>query len=199
MPQVEERRFYRDLASLMTKSPILGHACVIDRAGYQARYDAKYGSERWRLCKTAFSVLVERAAKFADARGCRLRIFVEYSDRTSDRRIKEYYKDMKANGLPFSSDTSSRYNPLSKEQLSFILLDLQFKDKKHPLLQMADLALYPMCKDKYGFYQPMRDLVKHKRVIDAVLAPAEQDTLGIKYSCFDPAGQPPCGDLTGSA
>src|SRR3954471_9053875 len=33
MPQVEERRFYRDLASLMTKSPILGHACVIDRAG----------------------------------------------------------------------------------------------------------------------------------------------------------------------
>lgn len=50
---------------LMRDAPVIGLACVIDWPGYNKRYAEKYAENRWMLCKTAFSVVVERAAKFA--------------------------------------------------------------------------------------------------------------------------------------
>jgi hypothetical protein len=74
MPQV--MHLYLDESGtryeLMSASPFLGFACVIDRPGYNARYREKYGREQWSLCKTAFSELVERAAKYAQGAGYRL-------------------------------------------------------------------------------------------------------------------------------
>jgi hypothetical protein len=62
---------------------------VIDRAGYTDRYAKKYDAEsRWNPCKTAFSILVERAAKFAQRDGRTLSVFVERGDRDVDKWIR---------------------------------------------------------------------------------------------------------------
>lgn len=59
----EQERFYEELYCLMRNVPVTGLACVIDRPGYNARYMDLYERNPWLLCKTAFSVAVERAAK----------------------------------------------------------------------------------------------------------------------------------------
>ena len=63
-------------------APVIGIACVIDHLGYNARYAAQYLENRWMLCKTAFSVVVERAAKFAVGQGQRLRVMPEKCNKT---------------------------------------------------------------------------------------------------------------------
>ena len=65
--------FYEDLYQLLRAAPVTGLACVIDRPGYNARYREKYGRQRWSLCKSAFTISVERAAKYARSLDCRLR------------------------------------------------------------------------------------------------------------------------------
>ncbi len=57
--------FYETLYQLIKTAPVIGLACVIDRPGYNARYFEKYGRKRWSLCKSAFTISVERAAKYA--------------------------------------------------------------------------------------------------------------------------------------
>jgi hypothetical protein len=74
-PKEERREFYEALYRLMAGLPLVGSACVIDRPGYNRRYRPMYGSQRWLLCKTAFSIAVERAAKFAKRRGPNSRFF----------------------------------------------------------------------------------------------------------------------------
>jgi hypothetical protein len=49
----------------MRRAPALGLACVIDRPDYNHRYKEKYADERWSLCKTAFTIAVERASDIA--------------------------------------------------------------------------------------------------------------------------------------
>jgi hypothetical protein len=84
----ERARFLEELYALMRDPPFIGFGCVIDRPGYDHRYRALYGRDQWSLCKTAFSVLVERAAKYARANGCKLKVFVERSDRIVDGWMK---------------------------------------------------------------------------------------------------------------
>jgi len=61
-----KQSFHEDLAHLIEALPIVVIACVVDRRGYNDRYFELYKDERWMLCKTAFAILLERAAKFAD-------------------------------------------------------------------------------------------------------------------------------------
>lgn len=84
--KTEEERiaFYEELYWLMRDAPVTGIACVIDRPGYNARYEDQYRENRWMLCKTAFSVVVERSAKFAIANGQRLRVLPERCNRAED-------------------------------------------------------------------------------------------------------------------
>jgi len=89
----KRNQFMDDLAKLMTSIPTHGHACVIDRPGYDARYRDKHAGHRWLLCKTAFTVLVERAAKIARKQGCRLRIYPETGDPNADAVVESYYDD----------------------------------------------------------------------------------------------------------
>jgi hypothetical protein len=84
----EKARFHGDLSDLMIRPPVLGFACVIDRPGYNYRYRERYGRDSWSLCRTAFSVLVERAAKYANAHGHKLKVFVEKADRVTDGWMK---------------------------------------------------------------------------------------------------------------
>src|SRR5579884_3595557 len=63
--------FMEDLTQMLLRIPVYGLACVIDRPGYDARYRQKYGRNQWQLCRTAFTIAVERAAKHARRLGCK--------------------------------------------------------------------------------------------------------------------------------
>src|SRR6266851_3009271 len=129
LAKAELNEFVEDLYQLMATPPFIGFACVIDRPGYRARYYEKYGREPWALCRTAFSVVVERAAKYARKHGCKLKVFVERSDSISDGWIRGYYDHLRTNGMPFDAGNMSKYGPLSQDRLAETLYDLKLKYK----------------------------------------------------------------------
>ena len=175
-----------DLSGVLLSIPALGHACVIDRPGYNERYTKKYGRQKWLLCKTAFDVLVERAAKHAIAEGRKLRVYPERGDKTSDARVRGYYEELRTVGLPFDPNISSKYTPLTQQQLADTLYDLKFKLKSSPMAQLADLYLYPICRGGYeANYRPYTMLREKQKLVDDVLPPADAAVRGIKYSCFE--------------
>lgn len=178
--------FMSDITDLATSCELTAVACVIDRPGYNARYRDKYGRQRWSLCKTAFHIVVERAAKFARERGHPLRVFVEKSDKDTDTRLRRYYDDMRAIGHPFESENASGYTPLSAAEFSATLYEFKTKDKKSPPIQLADICLWPMC---IGGYDPMNApyvaLKKSGTLIDCKVAPEDLPIRGIKYSCWE--------------
>jgi hypothetical protein len=214
LDQIEEgkrQQFFADLTDLIVTAPVLGIACVIDRPGYDARYRAKYGQRRWALCKTAFSIATERAAKYANMNGRRLKVFVEKADRQSDEKIRDHYDEIRSGGMPFNSETSSKYGPLTPDVLQHVLWDLKFKTKSSPLIQLADLYLYPLCRAGYEeSYRPYQLLKEHGKTVDCVLPPDAVSQAGVKYSCFDfkntkgedcssPSSASIIGNLVGSA
>jgi hypothetical protein len=138
-----QEQFYEELYGLMRDSPVIGLACVIDRPGYNHRYREKYGRDRWSLCKTAFNISVERAAKYAKTLGYRLRVCPERCNKPEDAVLKGYYDGLKNVGLPFAVDTSAIYTPLAPADFSHILYEFKLKMKTSPMAQLADLFLWP--------------------------------------------------------
>jgi hypothetical protein len=182
----EYGRFMRELGEMLTSVPAVGYACTIDRPGYTKRYREKYGRQTWMLCRTAFAVVVERAAKYAKSNGRRLRVYVEESDRTADKMIRAYYKALRSEGMPFAIDGMAKYAPLTKDELAFTLYDLKFKAKSSPLAQVADLYAYPIARGGYDpEYFPYQQLRTSRKLIDCLLKDEEAPHLGIKYSCFE--------------
>jgi len=179
--------FFEDLNKYLCEIPVIGFAAVINRIGYNKRYEAKYGEERWWMCKTAFSILVERASKYVIGHKGRLSIRFEEAGKKEDRAIMEYHKSLKSSGLPFDSSSSSKYGVLEAEDFRGVLLgEPERQMKKSPLLQLADLYLYPMVKggcDKT--YPPYKTLMENHKLIDALLSADDIESQGIKYSCFD--------------
>lgn len=177
--------FYNDISSIFKSSPVICLACVIDRQGYDQRYRERYGTRRWLLCKTAFSIAVERAAKFAIHHGARLRVFAERTDKAMERRLESYYRDLRDVGLPFDGGNSAKYAPLAQAKLRQTLFEFRVKPKQSTCMQLADLALWPMCRGGYDpsdhSYQVLRTA---GRLIDSHCTP-ENGLLGIKYSCRD--------------
>jgi hypothetical protein len=175
-------QFYGDLDAMILEAPIFVHGCVIDRPGYWNRYHEKYGSSRWSLCKTAFSVAIERAAKIAQCEGALLKVHVERCSKKVDKRIRGYFQDMKLNGMPFNSKTSSIYKPLAQEELRALLDDIDFKTKENVIMQLADVVLFPICKVAYSpGYMPFEKLHDAGKLADVHYS----DQMKIKYSCFD--------------
>jgi hypothetical protein len=182
----EHERFMRELGEMLLTIPVVGFACVVDRPGYNKRYREQYGRQTWMLCRTAFAVVVERAAKHAMRNNCRLRVYVEEGDKTADDMIRNYYASLRKDGMPFSSGTSAKYAPLNAEQLAHTLYDLDFKAKSSPLAQIADLYVYPIARGGYDSdYFPYTQLRTRGRLIDCLLKDEEIPHLGIKYSCFE--------------
>jgi hypothetical protein len=181
----KRKRFIGELTDLMCSLPIIVHATVVDRPGYNRRYLQEYGPRRWSLCRTAFKIGVERAAKLARAEGARLRVYVEQSDRENEQRLKQYFDSLRSEGLPFKQATSAKYGPMTAEDLKATLLEFKVKTKDSIPMQIADLALWPVCKGKY---QPdnmaLIALTNSRRLLDARCT-AENGLQGIKYSCFD--------------
>lgn len=187
----EHRKFMRALSYMLLDIPVIGHACIVDRPGYNSRYREKYGRQTWMLCKTAFSVVCERAAKYAKTNGCRLRVYVEEGDKSADDKIREYYRELRATGMPFATDASAKYAPLSQQELAHTLYDLDFKAKTSPMSQIADLYTYPIARGGYDpEYYPYTQLKTHKKLIDTIIKPEDIAHLGIKYSCFELVQKP---------
>lgn len=189
-PKRDQEIFYEDLYQLLKAVPVVGLACVIDRPGYNARYREKYGRQRWSLCKSAFTISVERAAKYARSLNCRLRVLPERCNKTEDRVLKGYYNDLKTAGQPFDLKTSEKYRPLSAEEFKQTLLEFAPKMKTSPMAQFADLYLWPMCMGGYNSKnRPYQRLKEDGKLIECVLDGADWPMLGSKYYCFD-AQQP---------
>lgn len=180
----EHTCFLDDLTELMLGLPTTAMACVIDRHGYNERYATEFGQRRWKLCRTAFNIAVERAAKFALHHKARLRVFIERSDKPTESQFKQYFNEMRTVGNPFNATRSAKYKPLSVEQLHGILFEFRVKTKESYVMQLADLMLWPMCKGGYStddrVYQM---LVKGGRLLDAHCT-QDNGLEGIKYSCF---------------
>jgi hypothetical protein len=182
----EAKEFYEDLYTLMRNAPVIGLACVIDRPGYNARYREKYGKQRWALCKTAFNVAVERAAKYARVSGYRLRVAPERCNKPEDALLKKYYEDLKNTGLPFAQDTSEKYGPLKAEEFRETLYEFRPKYKTSPMAQFADLFLWPICMGGYhASNRPYQRLKGDGKLIECAIPEAAWPVLGTKYSCFE--------------
>jgi Protein of unknown function (DUF3800) len=178
--------FHEELYTLVSQAPLFAIACVIDRPGYNQRYQEKYGQNRWSLCKTAFTVLVERAAKYADVQGYRLRVLPEKCNKREDRTLKEYYDSLKKVGMPFNSSNSGKYKPLDAADFDKILYEFKPKEKTSPLVQLADLCLWPMAMGGYDKNnRPYKRLLDDGKLINCLYGDEEIPHLGIKYSCFD--------------
>lgn len=186
------RSFFEGLTRLVCDSPICVIACVIDRPGYNSRYKPLYGENRWSLCKTAFAVLAERAAKFADRWNFRLTVHYEGSGEREDRAIEGYLKELKSVGMPFASGTSGKYSPLSASDFKRIILgDAQRVTKLVPICQIADLVLHPVAMAGYSADHRVYRLLKEKgTLIDCAIHPEDAAALGIKYSCFQKNERP---------
>lgn len=176
--------FYEDLTGLMIGIPIVVAGCVVHRPGYNERYLSEYGERRWKLCKTAFNIAVERAAKYAASSDAKLRVFVERTDPPTETQMKRYYEDLRANGAPFNAERSAKYEPLASVDLASTLREFRVKTKGSHLMQLADLALWPICKGGYSSadrsYIALRD---NGKLLDAHCIEGN-GLLGIKYFCF---------------
>ena len=179
--------FIPALQDYLMSLPITGIACVIDRPGYVKRYKERYNDHLWFMCKSAFTILIERSAKFADRNGRKLEVFFEQTGKKEDRDLEQYLSELKESGNPFDTSTSNSYQPFKSEDYKRIILGKpQRKTKKVPMIQIADLILYPMAKGGYDpNYYPYRKLVEAGKLIDSHLEENERSSLGIKYSCFD--------------
>lgn len=179
--------FYSELTELMISLPVLGIAAIIHRPGYVARYSERYEGRPWHMDKTAFYILVERAAKYARSQGRSLRIFFEEAGKQEDRALTKFMKELKKSGMPFDEGNSAKYQALSAEEFGHIVRgEPSRRTKKTPMLQIADLYLYPMAKGGYDrAYRPYKTLIQAGRLIDAVLPVDERHKFGIKYSCFE--------------
>lgn len=184
----EFNRFMGGLSHMLLNAPVIGHGCTIDRQGYNDRYREKYGRQTWMLCQTAFSVVVERAAKQAIKHKRKLRVYVEEGDVDADAMIRSYYAKLRSEGMPFAGGGDQKYAPLTQQELFDTLHDLKFKAKTSPMAQFADLYAYPLTRGGYDpEYGPYQQLRANKRVIDDHLSAEEIPHLGVKYSCFEQA------------
>ena len=179
-------RFIQNLERLLIDLPVLGIACVIDRPGYNYRYKEQYGPARWNLCKTAFAISVERAAKYAMENQRKLRVYVERSSKTEDAKFEGYYKKLKADGHWFDGANASKYAPLEQGAYASTLYEFKTKKKSSRLMQIADIFLWPMCMGGYGRRnRAYLNLKAAGKFIDCHLPENKIAELGIKYSCFE--------------
>jgi hypothetical protein len=97
----KEAVFLPALESYILSLPIITVACIIDRPGYVARYKERFADKLWFMCKTAFTILVERAAKYVDEQGGAMEIYFEIN---YCKRSSQHVYD-KSRVLRFSPDT----------------------------------------------------------------------------------------------
>lgn len=182
----ELSRFYEELYCIMRDAPVVGIACTIDRPGYNARYLEMYQKQPWQLCKTSFSVVVERAAKYARSGGLPLRVHPERCNKPEDEALKSYYDSLRADGAPFAKANSDKYAPLTADEFRATLYEFKLKEKTSPMAQLADLFLWPICMGGYhASNRPYKRLLEDGKLIECRLKEEDWPMLASKYSCFE--------------
>ena len=179
-------KFMKDLSITITSLPIVVHACVVSRQGYHNRYLDKYGDNTWEMMKSAFSILVERSVKYVGDKDESIMIYYEEAGKREDRLLKQYFNEIRELGHPFDSENSSKYSPLSAQQISNCLRGIEGKKKSNSILQIADLCLYPVARSKDRPEDKAYLALKEKSLlVDCRLSSEEIESKGIKYYCFD--------------
>ena len=178
--------FLPALNDFLVGLPVVGIGAIIHRPGYSAQVHDDGVGQPWPMDKEAFSDLIERSAEYARSNERRLRIFFEGSGKREDRDIVAFMRELKQKGVPFDGRNSLVHRRLIADEFRKLVLgEPKRRTKKTPLLQIADLYLYPMAKAGYdSSYKPYRALMTAGRLIDAVLLPEERAVNGIKYSYF---------------
>lgn len=184
--QDEQEQFLSELSKLIIQCPIIVHGCVISRKGYLDRYLERYGSNTWEMMKSAFSILIERVGKYVLLQDGKVMIYFEKAGKREDSLITSYFKNLRDSGAPFNPETSSKYTPLTSNEMKQVLTGIESKSKSHPVMQIADLCLYPLAKSKeQPENQAFQALLRHKKLIDTQLVGDNLYKMGIKYYCFD--------------
>lgn len=180
-------KFYKSINDLILKSPIIATACVVHRPGYSSRYTDIYGENKWRLCKSAYSILVERAAKYSLTNNRKLAIYIENTGKKENKEIEEYHSYLREIGTPFDSKNSKNYSPISASDFSKITLKKpRFIKKDNPRMQVADLLAYAISKGQYEpEYKAYKALIENRLLIDTILEKDDVLSLGVKRFCFD--------------
>lgn len=183
----ENTRFWEEYKDFLASIPALGTGCVISRNGYVSRgYLERHTNSKWFLCRSAFDITVERAVKYARSKRVKLDTVFE-SDPPFNPIMKEYFENLKANGLGFDPSNSSKYGPLSQAEFVDTLGRIEYRDKSNIFMQVADSYIYAIARQKYDrhfhIYRRLRDSA---RIINFALGDADRiRAMGIKYYCFD--------------
>lgn len=186
LTQQEQNRFLEDLTSTIVQCPILVHACVVSRDGYLNRYLEMYGENTWEMMKSAFSIVVERAAKYAELHNGTVMVYFEAAGKKEDRLLKQYFQELRSQGNLFDSSRSEKYSPLSGDHFSRLLRGIDSKTKQSLVMQLADLCLYPVVYIKKSpNNRAFSALQEANLLVDCCLEPSQIPTIGIKYYCFD--------------
>lgn len=183
--QRERDAFWSDYREFLATVPAVGVGCVIDRAGYAARGYVKKHDDKWLLCRSAFDIVVERAAKFAKANDRKLNIIFE-ADAAMNGIIEGYFNNLRERGLEFDKDSSGKYKPLTQGEFSDILTSIENRPKQNRMLQIADSYIYAIARRGYDKkFDVYRRLMDDDRIIDCLLDRDSVSALGVKYYCFD--------------
>lgn len=186
LSEVEYQQFMEDLTQTIVACPIIVHACVISRHGYLKRYSEKYGEDTWEMMKSAFTILVERAAKYVATQNGTLMVYFEAAGKKEDRLIKSYFNELRSQGHPFDTVRANKYSPLSADDLSSLLRGIDSKGKKNSIMQISDLCLYPVVTSKTNpNNQAFLSIKTANLLADCDLESNFVDSLGVKYYCFD--------------
>lgn len=97
--------FLEELENFLVSLPVIGFAAVVHRPGYNKRYQERYGEKRWLICKTVYSILIERVAKYVLSQGGTFEVFFEKAGIKENAAIQQYSKSLKEEGHPFSEET----------------------------------------------------------------------------------------------
>ena len=177
--------FYIDLHHVVSICPIIIHACVVSRQGYISHFQEIYGENTWEMMKSSFSILIERSAKYVQKQQGKLMVYYEEAGRVEDKKLKDYFKDIRLRGLPFNQSTSQKYNPCSGETLSKVLSGIEGKKKKNPVMQIADYCLHPIADVKlHPKNRAYHVFLQKKLIVDCTLDSHEIGELGVKYYCY---------------
>jgi len=117
------------------------HSCVISRQGYLNRYLEKYGENTWEMMKSAFSILIERSAKYAAINNGSLMVYFEAAGKNEDNLLKQYFYNLRAKGQSFNVATSDKYSPLSLKNAN-LLVDCRLQQD-----QLTNLGIKYYCFD----------------------------------------------------
>jgi hypothetical protein len=185
LPEETRHKFWGEYKTFLATVPAMGLACIIDRPGYVARGYLKDNPDRWLLCRSAFDISVERAAKIARKDGRRLNVVFE-QDAGINQIIVGYFKNLKANGHGFHAGRSDKYGPLSQAEFAETLSSIEYKPKKNSMLQIADSYLYAMARRPYDRkFDVACRLRDARKTADSCLLSEEAPSMGIKHYCFE--------------